>query len=127
MLACAKLSVTSSKLVLFQMHEMKEKIADSLGAFFPPFPPPLALARLLLSRRLRSTPRIRLLLLLSSRLSPGRAALHAQVRARLIHIGQYVAAPWLRYHATNTRTASTGCNLPRTLLLAFSSLSSSPD
>ena len=36
MFVCAKPSMTSSKLVLFQMHEMMRKIADSLRAFFFP-------------------------------------------------------------------------------------------
>lgn len=50
MFVCAKPSMTSSKLVLFQMHEMTRKLQTVLGHFFPP----LALSHLLPSRCLKS-------------------------------------------------------------------------
>lgn len=49
---CAKPSMTSSKLVLFQMHEMMRKLQTVLGHFFF-FP--LAISHLLLHRGLKST------------------------------------------------------------------------
>lgn len=54
MFVCAKPSMTSSKLVLFQMHEMTRKLQTVLGHFLPPSPT-LAFSHLLPSRRLKST------------------------------------------------------------------------
>lgn len=72
MFVCAKLSMTSSKLVLFQMHAMMRKLQTVSGHFFPP----LTRSHLLPRQRLKSTQG---LILFSSCLSQRSKGTHAEV------------------------------------------------